>query len=246
LCAWLGCAVLGVATPASAFDDISIRPAAEAPVELLRPAPGEALASNRPSTIEWRARRDLAAEGLSEWEAFLSFDGGRTWPVRATPHLDITVSRFSFVIPMVPSDDVRIMLRFGDERREVGYVLPTVHRSVGARSALMRQGTSEPTLEVGEIARPGVRGVVLWVDGARDGRRLVTRSSALRPGAASRAASGGRSQWPFVTPPRPHALRVAVRTETWSFAAPPGPAGTELPTSRSAFPLLLLLCRRNE
>ncbi len=242
----MACLALAAAAPAGAIDDISIRPAAEAPVELLRPAPGEALVSGRESTIEWRARRDLSADGVFEWEAFLSYDGGRTWPVRATPHLDVSVSSFSFTIAMVPSDDVRIMLRFGDERREVGYVLPTVYRSVVPAGMLIRPWGPEPTLAVGETARPGVPGVVVWVDGARNGRRVVTRTTAWRPATASRPGSTGAPQWPFLAPPQPRALELADGYEAWDPTIRSGRAGVPLRSARLALPILLLLCRRNE
>jgi len=243
---WLTVVALAMTSPASAIEDISIRPAGEAPVILIRPAPGDELVSGRESTIEWRAQRDLAAEGISEWEAFLSFDGGRTWPVRATPHLDISLSRFSFCIPMVASDDVRIMLRFGDEQREIGYVLPTVHRSVVASDTLLHPWASEPTLDLGETARPGVPGVVLWVDGARNGRRIVTRTAAWRSGAVSQAASARSSRWPFLTPPQPRAPELAERAGTWDISGRPHPNRGTLRAAQHALPLLLLLCRRNE
>lgn len=240
------CVALAVAAPAWGFDEISIRPATEAPVELLRPSPDEAFVSGRESTIEWHAHRDLSAEGVVEWEAFLSFDGGRTWPVRATPHLDVSVSSFSFTIPMVASDDVRIMLRFGDERREVGYVLPTIHRSVVAADTPMRPRTSEPTFEAGEAARPGVPGVVVWVDGSREGRRIVTRTAAWRPVAASRPGPTGTSWGPFLTPPPPNPLEPAGKIEAWRATMPLRPAAAAHRTAQLALPLLLLLCRRNE
>jgi hypothetical protein len=41
-----------------------------------------------------------------EWEAFLSLDGGRTYPVRITPHLDLSIRRrFHFQVPAFPTRD---------------------------------------------------------------------------------------------------------------------------------------------
>lgn len=247
--AWLAlltCVVLAAAAPAGAVEDVSILPAAAAPVELLRPAPGEVLVSGADNTIAWRARRDLAAEGAFEWEAFLSFDGGRSWPVRATPHLDVTVSSFSFAIPMVPSDDVRIMLRFGDERREVGYVLPTVHRSVVRPDSWIRPWSLEPTFDRGERARAGVPAVVLWVEGARNGRRVATRTAAWRPVAASTAASAAADRWPCLPPPDPRALELGGSSEARDSVLGSEPGSSSGPTVLSSLPLLLLMCRRNE
>jgi hypothetical protein len=123
-------AVLALPAAAAAGPDIAVRPAHELPVELIRPMPGEVLVGGREATVEWRPLRELETLGIDEWEAFLSFDGGRHWPVRVTPHLDIELSSFRFVVPDIPSDEVRLMLRFGDERRETGYILPMTLRSV--------------------------------------------------------------------------------------------------------------------
>lgn len=249
--AWLAFAILSGALlaapdPAAGFDEISIRPAAEAPVELLRPASGEVLVSGRETTIEWRPLRDLSAEGILEWEAFLSFDGGRTWPVRATPHLDASVTRFRFTIPMIPSDEVRLMLRFGDERRELGYVLPTELRSAVRSDSWAPPWSARPTLERGETARPGVPGAVLWVEGARDGRRGVTRSAVVRPVTADRRGAVGGPSHPFVVPHDPHTLQLADRTRDPHGTGRPGSARPDRNTTLPALPLLLLLCRRNE
>lgn len=244
--ALLASVLLAAPDPAAAFDEMSIRPADEAPVELLRPAPGEVLTGGRETTFEWRARRDLAAEGIFEWEAFLSFDGGRTWPVRATPHLDTSIAAFSSTLPMVASDDVRIMLRFGDERREVGYVLPLVLRSVAGPGARTGPWSTEPTLELGEAAHPGVPGVVFWVEGARDGRRIVTRGSALRPLTASRPGSAGGPWCPVLAPTHQREIDLAVGVVNRCRSERRDPAPPIRRTALHALPLLLLVCRRNE
>jgi hypothetical protein len=110
-------AVLALPAAAAADLDVTVRPVCELPVELIRPLPGEVLVGGREATVAWRPLRELDDLGIDEWEAFVSYDGGRHWPVRITPHLDIELSSFRFVVPHIPSDDVRLMLRFGDERR---------------------------------------------------------------------------------------------------------------------------------
>lgn len=239
-------AALALGLPAVAAGGVSIRPAAELPVELLRPAPDEVLVSGRESTIAWRALRDLGAEGVHEWEAFLSFDGGRSWPVRATPHLDISVSSFRFAIPLVPSDDVRIMLRFGDERREVGYILPMVLSSKLPARTWTAPSEPEPVLGPGEAARPGVPGVVLWVEGERDGRQVVTRTTSWRPATAVSSAATG-------SPPPSVVVRPDERARVFADSVRPpvetGPDNRDGLPARGVLPflsLLLLLCRRNE
>lgn len=243
----LTAAVLVPAVPVAADEDISIRPAAEAPVQLLRPEPGEVLISGRETTIAWRALRDLSAEGIHEWEAFLSFDGGRSWPVRATPHLDISVSSFGFAIPLVPSDDVRLMLRFGDERREVGYVLPMVLSSeISADGWTPPLIAPQPVFGRGEAARPGDPGVVLWVEGAGDGRRIVTRTASWRPITATPSRTAGGRLPAVVTPPdeRGHRGTDPIRP-----SEPTGAGEPDATPARGALywsSLLLLLCRWNE
>lgn len=238
---------VGVPALAGADASVDVRPADEAPVELLRPADGEVLEAGREATVAWRAVRDLAAEGIREWEAFLSFDGGRHWPVRVTPHLDADRPSFRFTVPAVASDDVRLMLRFGDEVREVGYVLPLRLRTVvppGARTPL-----AAPAVGPGEAARPGAPGVVLWVEGSRDGARTTTRSATLLP-PVLRATTTGRPPrgWPVATAPERRTNEAGG--DRTAGAAPARPVSRGAPPNRSwpavSLPLLLLLCRRDE
>src|SRR5215211_1242009 len=84
---------------------------------LVSPAAGDELAAGSIATIEWEGL--ALPEHVEEWEAFLSLDGGRTWPVRVTPHLENGLQRFSFRVPAFPSSDARLLLRFGDEREEM-------------------------------------------------------------------------------------------------------------------------------
>src|SRR5687768_2385723 len=86
---------------------------AEQMARLVSPAAGDELIAGSAVTIEWE---ELALpEHTVEWEAFLSLDGGRTWPLRITPHLNISIRRFIFRVPDLPTREARLMLRFGDE-----------------------------------------------------------------------------------------------------------------------------------
>ena len=85
--------------------------AQEAPLaRLLAPAEGDELTTGRDAVIEWE---ELALPPhVVEWEAFLSVDGGKTWPLRITPHLDIAIRRFTFRVPDLPTREARLLLRF--------------------------------------------------------------------------------------------------------------------------------------
>jgi len=242
----LAVATFSATVPATANSEITIQSAAEAPVELLRPAQDEVLVSGRESIISWRALRDLPAEGIHEWEAFLSFDGGRSWPVRATPHLDIELPSARFAIPLVPSDDVRLMLRFGDERHEIGYVLPIVLRSSLPVGPSPPPSQPMPALDHGEVARPGVQAVVLWVEGDGGGRQAMTRSACWRRPVATRPRPDGG---PFGTMLSSPDRRPLEHANAAIFPERTRRQGRDRPPVRNTghfLPLLLLLCRRNE
>ena len=237
--------VLALPAAAAADLDVTVRPALELPVELVRPMPGEVLVGGRQATIEWRPLRELSADGFDEWEAFLSFDGGRHWPVRITPHLDIELSTVRFVVPQIPSDDVRLMLRFGDERRETGYVLPMTWQSIVFQGFWTPPPT--PAGAPGEAAQPGVPGVVLWVEGDRAGRELSVRTAGWTTRSLRANAELLVVAWPFLAPPERRLLQWAIDRAQESVQPPP----TRRTSSPAFVPvrailLLLLLCRRNE
>ena len=52
------------------------------------------------SMADSHAHLKIVAE---EWEAFLSFDGGATYPVRITPHLDLELRRVRWQVPAIPT-----------------------------------------------------------------------------------------------------------------------------------------------
>lgn len=162
------------------------RPAAaevqpERPVaRLVAPAAGEVWTAGAPAAVEWEPGPGLAAlSHVEEWEAFLSLDGGRTYPVRITPHLDRSLRRFVFEVPRFPTHQARLLLRFGDERREVEAEMP-VRFAIedGPVSATL---PPLPAFRRGEAAREREPGVVVWMEGARDGQETYPVEAAGLP-----------------------------------------------------------------
>jgi hypothetical protein len=166
---------------------------ANSTVELTAPLERSALVGGATAEIAWRPAAGADAfEGATEWEAFLSVDGGRTYPVRLTPHLDLGRRRFVFRVPDLPSEEVRLLLRIGDERVERAVRFPTRLRIVRpispAPAEVEAAFAARPTAAPGEPALAGAAGVLFWVDGNRDGSNLRHRS-AVPLGTHSAAAS---------------------------------------------------------
>src|SRR5437764_9664912 len=104
----------------------AVAPAAglNGPVRLAAPRAGETLRAGDMAELAWEPFSQTGLPGhAEEWEAFLSFDGGATYPVRLTPHLDLALRRVRWQVPAIPTDDARLLLRFGDERRETAVAL---------------------------------------------------------------------------------------------------------------------------
>jgi hypothetical protein len=87
------------------------------------------------ATTPWKASAGIAENrlnvswescpaGAREWEAFLSLDGGRSYPLRVTPHLSTEVRAFSWPIPWVLAENARVRIRFGDGSSEREYDVP--------------------------------------------------------------------------------------------------------------------------
>ncbi len=210
---------------------------------LLSPADGAELTAGSLATIEWEGL-DLPARA-HEWEAFLSVDGGRTWPLRVTPHLDLSIRRFSFRVPGFPTRDARLLLRVGDEEREVEMEAPQRFVVVGD----LRAWRPPPgrVLGRGERARENGQGTVIWVEGSREGedlREVVSWS----PGMSLHRVEPAGSLWmPLLAPgPIQHSLPPpAISAEPLPLPRPH--ARTETRTPRpAAVPVRLLTHRFNE
>jgi len=178
----------------------SVRPAtALAGPRLLAPETGAELRAGSLATIAWE---DPPANA-EEWEAFLSLDGGKTYPLRITPHLNLAIRRFSFLVPPFPTRDARLLLRFGDERREVE--MEAAQRFAIVPGAAFEALPRRTALSRGERPRPRDPGVVMWVEGSRDG-------SGLREVAAAEEGSSVCSIEPVHWLKRPPLWRSRHRT----------------------------------
>jgi hypothetical protein len=148
-------------------------------LELVQPAPGAVLRGGSFVTLEWSAD-DLPA-GADEWEAFLSVDGGRYYAYRITPHLDLDLHRFVFIVPNVDAANATILIRAGDEERESGFEIPGSFSIVRDPNAA-RIAKRLSAMGRGEAAREGDPGVLQWTDGSRDGSGVTIESSVLPAG----------------------------------------------------------------
>ena len=231
-------------------------PARAQSVRLISPRAGAALAAGSTAELEWAPlARFSQTPQIEEWEAFLSVDGGVSYPLRITPHLDQDFRRIRFQVPPVPTDDARILLRFGDERRETAVELPerfSIVVSPAAFPALgLTFGLARRAVSSGESALPGQAGVVAWVEGSRRGGGLRQVMAARQPGIDGRIDPPSASEETAVlvsgpAPPQPPGPLPGSGVD----AGPPAgrlaalwPAGSGPPLS---FDILLLIQRQNE
>lgn len=139
---------------------------ASAPVELVSPADGEVLPAGGTVWLEWAPAAGFEElSWVDEWEAFLSLDGGDTFPVRLTPHVDLDRRGVAANLPLVPSEAARLVLRFGDEGREVVVAIDgafTVEATETVSSLPLA-----PSFESGESVWLGEPETVVWASGSR-------------------------------------------------------------------------------
>lgn len=180
-------------------------------VELVQPASRSILQGG--SFAPLQIALPTVPPGADEWEAFLSLDGGAHYDFRITPHLDLAIDRYTWLVPNVDATNVRVLIRTGDERHETVEEIPAsfaIHRQARAPIA----AHSWVAHERPEPARPGDGPVVFWTEGDRAGSS-ETPAAALPDGhswtpVAWRAASGlsveGPSQSSHASAPRAGSL----------------------------------------
>lgn len=146
--------------------------AAAPPLRLVYPAAGAELAAGSEAVLAWEALADLG--DAEEWEAFLSLDGGRTYPLRLTPHLDLSIRRFAFRVPDLPTSRARLLIRYGNEGEEEEEVEApwTFEITAGPHPSAFISPSLVRRLSPGERARRGDPGVVVWTEGTRGGSGL--------------------------------------------------------------------------
>src|SRR5258708_4683801 len=131
-------------------------------VALIAPQAGVHLRGGSDSTLIWSA--PSLPDGVNEWEAFLSLDGGTDYPLRITPHLDAGIRSFRWHVPNVAGNAVRILIRVGNERNERLVVLPQTFTIEPAYAPLDLAALDVARTDaVGEVALDGGEPVVQWV-----------------------------------------------------------------------------------
>jgi hypothetical protein len=160
-------------------------------LRVVAPANGATLRGGSFAELRWTSAK--VPEAAEEWEAFLSVDGGKYYAFRVTPHLDIQLRSFTFVVPNVDTRNARILIRTGDEVHEL-------HFESRDSFAIVRDANAEQPLPRvlksgrGEAARDGDPAVVAWVDGARNGAGVTQQSSMPVPSAALASSASGAPQ----------------------------------------------------
>lgn len=134
-----------------------------------------------------------APERAEEWEAFLSLDGGTTWPLRVTPHLPIAEATFRWIVPALPPGTARMKVRFGGVAGEREFVLDDTFSIAGGPGPLLVPERAA----IGASPAPGEEGTVAWVDASREivvplAPRAVEPDSRWRAAEASVVALPGR------------------------------------------------------
>ncbi len=221
---------------------------------LVAPEDRSEIAAGSLAAIEWAPEAGLAAlaalDHVEEWEAFLSVDGGKTYPLRITPHLDAHIRRFVFRVPYLPTREARLLLRFGDERREVEQETPhlfAIAVEPGARPPL-EPFVPKTSLSRGERARRhSGTGVLIWVEGSRHGGGLRT-VSAVDPVDSLRGIEPAGPFWLAAAGPAPAGVELAppaVSDRSFSPELRRAPGG-QPPTSPPPFDVRRLIHRFNE
>lgn len=224
------------------------------PVALEAPADGAVLTAGSTAHLAWaplRGTEPLA--GFEEWEVFLSVDGGASYPIRITPHLDAGIRQVLWEVPHLPTRDARLLLRVGDEHSETALRLPqrfAIEATGAGATAAPSTAAFHLAFHRGEPALPGHPGVVSWVEGSRRGasaRQVVAvETLGLRQSAATQETRHGQAfavaEGGSLAPP---ALQAGAKPERPASVAGRR-AAPAVPAGRPPSDLLLLLRRRNE
>jgi hypothetical protein len=167
-------------------------------LRVVAPANGATLRGGSFAELRWTAAK--LPPSTEEWEAFLSIDGGKYYAFRVTPHLDIDLQRFTFIVPNVDTRNARILIRTGNEVHETRF------ESRGSFS-IVRDAKADEIVPSpvrfgrAEAAREGDPAVIAWADGSRNGDSVTQQSSPVVPAPSfERFATVARESTVFVAP----------------------------------------------
>jgi hypothetical protein len=231
---------VGLALTAILFPALAL--AGPLQIRLLAPVAGSALRGGETAVVAWEA--DALPAATEEWEAFLSIDGGRHYAIRITPHLNIDLRRATWTVPNITARDVRVLLRFGDERNESEVEVPISFPIEARFNGTPLWLAASSSAERGEEARRGDGGVTAWVAGDRDGghSQLVTsrvadtmRGTIVRSGIAGDDHAATLPRTSVTAPPDQPPLAVGIAHPT------PAPCSQRLASED----VLLVLSRLN-
>jgi hypothetical protein len=208
-------------------------------LRLLAPANGATLRGGSFAEVRWSATQ--LPKATEEWEAFLSIDGGKYYAFRVTPHLDIDLQRFTFIVPNVDTRKARILIRTGNEKQETLFESP-------ASFSIVRDANAEQVLPRllhfgrGEAAREGDPAVIQWAAGERNGSGVAQQSSTTVPSRSLRARTTTASDAPPILTPAGKRITSTSFENTPPAAYEDKYAGKSEQLARSVD--LLLVCRR--
>jgi hypothetical protein len=221
------------------------------PVQLVAPRAGATLVAGSTAELEWAPLAGFPnLPEIEEWEAFLSLDGGATYPVRITPHLDQDLRRVRWQVPDLPTANASLLLRFGDEHRETAVELP-IRFSIAPSPILADEALTRRAAAPGEPALRGQAGVVAWVEGSRRGGSLrqvvaLDASGGMRTGFVAAWTHREVSEAP--SQPRPSGSEDRAAAPGWGAELPAGRSSLARAGTSPSLPsdILLLIQRQNE
>ena len=170
-----------------------------------------------------------APAGATEWEAFLSVDGGRSFPVRITPHLPIAERSFSWTVPSLPTPAARIRFRFGVGGVEQEVAAPD-RLAIAFSPAAASVSSSQTAL--GTSPATGEEDTFAWVE-RRGGRTFLVVADVTRGLAPDSRWSAAIHSWRFLPRHRPAASAAADSSFEPGSPSPAGISVRLAPRGRS-------------
>ena len=82
---------------------------------LISPSLGQVLHPGEQITVEWQSTLPKTGAGGCEMELFLSVDGGRTFTMCITPHINPHTTSFNWTVPNLPTNAAVLEICFGCE-----------------------------------------------------------------------------------------------------------------------------------